>query len=109
MNDSAANKFLVGTVGTGDVVILNLPLQARSAQQPSTAVDFVGPNGQIQHLAGADPVGWRWPATAPLSRGEALNLAAWLVAVADVDGNRFADLLIRVQEEADKSKRAHLK
>jgi hypothetical protein len=54
------NKFLVGVQPNGQIRILNMPLQAR-------------PEGlEISSLP-------QWPATAPLTADEALNLAAWLV------------------------------
>ena len=59
------NKFLVGA-GVGEragIVILNLPLLAR--------------RGDLQPGAGMP----EWPALAPLTADEAINLAAWLVAV----------------------------
>lgn len=37
------------------------------------------------------------PPSGPMSRNEALNLAAWLVALADPDGGDFVDMLTDVQ------------
>lgn len=59
------NKFGVGGTSDGKIVILNAPLQA-------------------MHRPGAGLPDW--PAIAPLSPGEALNLAAWIVAIT---GRRF--------------------
>jgi len=64
-----ANKFLVSVHSSGHIVVLNLPLQARAVSNP---VD----TATLKH----------WPAVAPLTTDEALNLAAWLVAVAQVGG-----------------------
>ncbi len=79
---SPTNLFLVGAIGVTNsigtsetrVQILNLPLLARTI-----------PGG------GALPL---WPAPAPLSQNEALNLAAWLVAVT----GRRADFLRLLDE-----------
>lgn len=65
------NKFAVGVAGDGSIVILNAPLQADQARSK-----------RIVEGAGLSA----WPAVAPLSVSEALNLAAWLVAVT---GRRF--------------------
>ena len=54
------NKFAVGGTTDGGIVILNAPLQA-------------------MHRPGAGLPDW--PAIAPLSAAEALNLAAYIVAV----------------------------
>jgi len=59
------NKFAVGVAGDGSIVILNAPLQARRR-------DFV----EVEDAGMPE-----WPAVAPLTVSEALNLAAWLVAV----------------------------
>lgn len=68
------NKFLVGDQG-GKVMILNLPLQARPTAP-----------GQFE-----------WPHVGPLERDEALNLAAWLVAITAVDRAEFLRLLDAVE------------
>ena len=60
------NKFAVGVAGDGTIVILNAPLQARAAR-----------SRQLVRAAGLT----EWPAVAPMTVAEALNLAAWLVAV----------------------------
>ncbi len=65
------NKFAVGVAGDGTIVILNAPLQAAAAR-----------SRQLVRAAGLT----EWPAVAPLTVSEALNLAAWLVAVT---GRRF--------------------
>ena len=58
--DAPFNKFVVGAAAGGDrIVILNLPITARAGQ--GSMPDF--------------------PVPAPLSKAEALTLAAWLVAV----------------------------
>jgi hypothetical protein len=59
------NKFAVTVHPSGQISVLNPPLQARGGVSPS----------------GQDTMP-RWPAIAPLSPDEALNLAAWLVATA---------------------------
>ena len=58
------NKFVVGSAANGTIVILNPPLQARR---------------RAAGIAGDTMP--EWPAVAPLTVSEALNLAAWLVAV----------------------------
>jgi len=63
------NKFAVAVHSSGQIAVLNAPLQARDGVQSS----------------GQDSMP-RWPAIAPLSTADALNLAAWLVAVARVNG-----------------------
>ncbi len=66
------NKFGVDVDDAGAIVIGNAPLQARrrpGAEMPD------------------------WPAVAPLSPDEAINLAAWLVAKAGADRARFLELL----------------
>jgi hypothetical protein len=59
------NKFCVGASIDGRIAILNVPLQARQLATGTDAIDSM-------------PL---WPAVAPLTASEALNLAAWLVAV----------------------------
>jgi len=59
------NRFAVGVTGKGLIAILNAPLQARRR-------DFV----EVEDAGMPE-----WPAVAPLTAPEALNLAAWLVAV----------------------------
>lgn len=76
------NRFAVGVGETG-IVILNLPLQARRG-------DLV--EGGAARMARMP----EWPAVAPLSRAEAHNLAAWLVALAG-DRKGFLRLLDAVE------------
>lgn len=64
------NKFGVGVTGDGKIVVLNPPLQARRLVTGTDAMDTMP----------------AWPAVAPLTVPEALNLAAWLVTVT---GRRF--------------------
>jgi hypothetical protein len=65
------NRFAVGVNGDGWIVILNLPLLARLAPAPA----------EDHHGRPVSPALPEWPAVAPLAHPEALNLAAWLVAV----------------------------
>lgn len=74
---STLNRFAVGAAEAG-IVILNLPLQNRRG-------DLVDGHGMPD-----------WPAPAPLSRAEAHNLAAWLVALAG-DRKGFLRLLDAVE------------
>ncbi len=68
--ETPANLFLVGA-GPGDrITIARIPVVA----------DTVGPDGSI-----AGGLGLRVVGTAFLTKGEALNLAAWLVALADYE------------------------
>jgi len=69
------NKFLVSVHSSGQIAVLNPPLQARASVQSS---------GQGDSMP-------RWPAIGPLSPADALNLAAWLVVVAHGDGTTRAD------------------
>jgi hypothetical protein len=59
------NKFAVGGAANGTIVVLNAPLQARRRVMGTNAMDTMP----------------EWPAIAPLTVSDALNLAAWLVAV----------------------------
>ena len=77
MSDSS-NKLLVGGSTDGTIQILNLPMKARTS-----------PGG------GALPL---WPAPAPLRPDEAINLAAWLVALS---GRRAA--FLRLLDEIERS------
>jgi len=82
------NKFLVGArAGADQVVILNLPLQARAQLQLRTH----DPN-----LDKADELP-EWPAVGPLTPDEAINLAAWLVAVSGKK-REFLELLAAVEK-----------
>lgn len=65
------NRFAVSVHSSGQIVVLNPPLQPREV---STPLD----NMRARHVV------------APLSADDALNLAAWLVAVAHVSGGGAA-------------------
>lgn len=75
------NKFLVGASADGKAIcVLNLPMEYRLADVLK----------EIGILAASSPTDVRaWPAPAPFTPDEALNLAAWLVAVT----GRRADFL----------------
>lgn len=64
------NKFRVGIASDGTIAVLNPPLQARRLVPGANLTDTMP----------------EWPAIAPLTVAEALNLAAWIVAVT---GRRF--------------------
>lgn len=70
------NKFAVAARGK-EIVILNPPLPARAPER--------GGSG----LPG-------WPAVGPFSQDEALNLAAWIVAITG-QRDRFLELLEQVE------------
>jgi hypothetical protein len=75
------NKFAVGAAANGTIVICNAPLQARRRD--------VLDDGSLSMP--------EWPAVAPLTVSEALNLAAWLVAVTGrrEEFNRLLDAIER--------------
>ena len=75
------NKFAVGVAGDGRIAILNAPLQCRRR-------DFV----EVEDAGMPE-----WPAVAPLTASEALNLAAWLVAVTG-QRSRFDALLDAIEK-----------
>lgn len=76
------NRFMVGSSVNGQIVILNLPMGVE-AGVTTPAVDHEGTT-----VAPALP---RWPAVGPINSDEAINLAAWLVAVS---GRRAEFLLL---------------
>jgi hypothetical protein len=81
------NRFMVGANVAGQIVILNLPMGVR-ATVTTPAVDHEG--------TPVMPALPEWPAVGPLTAEEAINLAAWLVAVS---GKRaeFVRLLAAVE------------
>lgn len=79
---------MVGANVGGQIVILNLPLGV-GATVTTPAVD-----GRGNPVAPALP---RWPAVGPLTASEAINLAAWLVAVSGRKPE-FLELLAAVEK-----------